>query len=352
LSDVDVDIVPAARLRAFLSECILAMGWSGRDARVVSDHLVLADQSGHPSHGSGMLGTYVDSYEAGDLRPGRAARDEIAAAPFLVVDAAFGLGHVVLLDTVTRGCAMARDHGVAILSVKHAHHVGRVGHYAEEAARQGFVSLFWSNVFGRPPLVAPFGGAEARIGTNPHCIGVPRPGGEDLILDFATSRIALGKARVAWTNGAQAPEGCLIDHEGQDTRDASVMFSEPQGSLLPFGDHKGAGVGLMAEVLSSILSGADTIAEDRDRGLIANNTLCLLIDPSRLGATPGTLAPRLDAYLGWVVSARPRAAGRPVRLPGDAERRTRADMGANVHLSRAGLRRTVDAGARVGVRWD
>lgn len=341
--------VPAGALRSFLSECIMAMGWGERDAGIVATHLVLSDQSGHPSHGSGMLATYVDSYLAGAISPKNLPRNLVTNRPFLVIDAQFALGHVVLLDALLAGADMAKDDGVAVLNVVRAHHIGRVGHYAEEAARHGLISLFWSNVFGRPPLVAPFGGSEARIGTNPHCIGIPRDGDEPIVLDFATSRIALGKARVAWTNGVEVADGCLLDSKGAATRDASVMFETPSGSLLPFGDHKGAGVGLVAEILSSAFAGGDTIAENRDQNLIANNTFCVLIDPVRLGRNGASTSSRIDSYLSWVKNARRLDPETPIFSPGEPELVSRQRMGDMVWLSQAGLERSREAGRRIGV---
>eukprot|EP01035_Chromulina_nebulosa_P042524 gene42524-57572_t len=92
-------------------------------------------------------------------------------------------------NAVEQAAAMAKTGGVAILNLLDAHHIGRIGHYAEAAAAQGLISLFWVNVAGRPPIVAPHGAREARFGTNPHAIGIPVPGAEPIILDFATSRM-------------------------------------------------------------------------------------------------------------------------------------------------------------------
>ena len=97
--------------------------------------------------------------------------------------------------------AMAQTGGVAIVNLLDSHHIGRIGHYAEVAAEAGLISFFWVNVAGRPPIVAPYAAKEARFGTNPHAIGIPVPGGDPLILDFATSRMAHGKARVALNKG-------------------------------------------------------------------------------------------------------------------------------------------------------
>lgn len=338
-------ILPAERLHALICASFGAMGWPQEDAATVADHLVLSDQSGHPSHGTGMMDTYVQSFRSGALGPERKPLTGHASPPFHVVDANYALGHVVMMDAVRTGAAIVRSLGVAIVNVVRAHHIGRVGHYAEVAAEAGLVSMFWSNVYGRPALVAPFGGTEARLGTNPHCIGVPRLGQPPLILDMATSRIALGKTRVAQTQGLRVPAGCLLDPVGMPTTDPGVMFSSPAGCLLPFGDHKGAGIGLLAEVLSSAFTHADTIATNAASGLIVNNTLFLLLDPKRLGASPDTSEAVIRTYVDWVTSARQADLDRPILLPGEPERQSRARMGDDVWLSSAAwdkLVRTVE----------
>ena len=345
----DQFILPAFRLHEVITTCFEAMGWPERDAGIVADHLVLSDQSGHPSHGSGMMETYGKSFQSGAIGPERVAKPKECAPPFLVVNADFALGHVALLDAIATGADIAKSQGVAILNVISAHHIGRVGHYAEVAAEKGLISLFWSNVFGRPPLVAPFGGTEARLGTNPHCIGVPRLGRPPLILDMATSRIALGKTRVAQAQGRDVPEGCLLDADGIPTTDPNVMFTSPVGCLLSFGDHKGAGIGFMAEILSSALAATDTIATDAASGLIANNTFCMLIDPKRLGASAEATETVIETYANWITSARPAIPGAPVLLPGAPERQSRARMGADVWLSRAGWNSTRRAALSIGV---
>ena len=342
--------VGADSLRQFVSDLFVHMGWKHSEGDIVADHLVVADQSGHPSHGIGMLGAYVDSFRAGAIRPGAEPADRPAAPPFAVIDANFALGHIVALEAVDRAVGMVGQYGVGIVNVIRAHHMGRIGHYAERAADAGMISMFWANVYGRAPLVAPFGGTQARIGTNPHCIGIPRAGQPPLLLDFATSRIPLGKARVAHTRGVPAPEGSLLDHLGKETRNPAVMFEEPAGALLPFGDHKGYGLALVAELLSSALAGGETIAELDDAGLIANNLLAIVLDPTRLGQDPESVSERIERYLRWVTDV-PLAEGvDAVLAPGDPEFDSRRAHAGSVELSAGGLARLNAAAAAAGFR--
>ena len=110
----------------------------------------------------------------------------------------------------------AQDSGSCVMTLANAHHLGRIGHFAEMAVERGLVSLHFVNVQSRP-VVAPWGGGDGRYGTNPFCAGIPLAGRPPFILDFATSRVAQGKMRVAHNEGRQVDPGYLIDEQGRPT---------------------------------------------------------------------------------------------------------------------------------------
>ena len=126
------------------------------------------------------------------------------------------------------GIARARDLGTCIVSLRDSHHIGRIGHWAEQCAEAGLVSIDFVNVVSEPS-VAPFGGTMPRLGTNPFAAGFPRPEGPPIVVDFATSRWAVGKVRVAFNKGEEVPPGTLLDAAGQPTLDASALFGVPFG---------------------------------------------------------------------------------------------------------------------------
>lgn len=313
-----------ARLARLAHDVIVAAGWPDADAAELAHHLVLANLSGHDSHGIGMLPAYVTSIAEGLLAPETEPVTRIDAAPFLVIDAQVALGQPVAANATRRACAMAGTSGIAVLNLVNAHHMGRIGHYAEIAAAQGLVSLFWVNVAGRPPIVAPFGAREARFGTNPHTIGVPC-GEAPLILDFATSRMAHGKARVALNKGEPVPPGYLIDHEGRPSTDPAAVFDAPLGALLPFGDHKGAGIALMAEILSAGLADGSTMPRTPHKAWIINSLFGIFIDPSRLDPDTASQTARTAMLADFIRSAAPQDVAASVLAPGDMERRMREE---------------------------
>ena len=318
-------------LRSLMRDMVVKAGWTEAEAQETAEHLVLANLSGHDSHGVGMIPLYFQSLADGNLSPQSQPRTRLDAAPFLIIDGEVALGQPNARNAVDRAVAMAKTSGVAIVNLLDSHHIGRIGHYAEVAAEAGLISVFWVNVAGRPPIVAPYAAKEARFGTNPHAIGIPVPGGEPLILDFATSRMAHGKARVALNKGEPVPPGYIIDGEGRPTTDPAHVFASPDhplGALLPFGDHKGAGLSLIAELLSAGLMGAARIDQKPQKTWIINSLFGVIIDPARLEPDAALRKSRIESYLAFVRAAKPQDPANPVLAPGDKERQLRAERGA------------------------
>ncbi len=313
-------------LHALVRDMVVKAGWTQAEAQETADHLVLANLSGHDSHGVGMLPLYFQSLADGNLDPQARPETKVDAAPFLIIDGKVALGQPNARNAVDRAVTMAQSGGVAIVNLLDSHHIGRIGHYAEVAAEAGLISFFWVNVAGRPPIVAPYAAKEARFGTNPHAIGIPVPGGDPLVLDFATSRMAHGKARVALNKGEQVPPGYIIDGEGRPTTDPAHVFASPDhplGALLPFGDHKGAGLSLIAELLSAGLMGAARIDQKPQKSWVINSLFGVIIDPARLEPDAELRRSRTESYLAFVRAAKPMDPAHPVLAPGDKERKVR-----------------------------
>jgi uncharacterized oxidoreductase len=272
-----------------------------------------------------MVPYYVKAIAAGVLDPRAHAAVEDGGGPALAVHGRSGFGQVVAREGIAAGIGRARDAGVVAVALREAFHVGRVGAYAEQAAAAGLVSIHFVNVVGHAPFVAPFRGSDARLATNPFCVGVPGPGGRPaLLLDFATSHVAYGKVRNAHAAGARAPAGALIDARGRTTDDPRVMFEEPRGALRPFGEYKGSGLALACELLAGALAGGGTLPRvPVQEARITNNMLSLLLDPARF---PGgaTFAAEIAAGIGWVKASPPADPALPVLVAGEPETAARA----------------------------
>lgn len=300
-----------------------AAGWSRRDAEDLAEHLILANLSGHDSHGVGMIPAYIQAWQDGLLLPGNTPETKTEAPPFLVIDAHVALGQPTAKAAMQRAIGITRQSGVCILNLVNANHIGRIGHYAEMAASAGLIGMFWVNVAGRPSVVASYGARESRFGTNPHAIGIPN-GDAPLILDFATSRMAHGKARVAFNKGEPVPPGYLIDEHGRPTTDPGVVQGARSGSLLPFGDHKGAGIAVVAEIFAAALAHGAIIPETEVKSWIINNLFGVIFDPARMDADGVERARRIALVADYQRSAAPAEGIDMVRAPGDKERELRA----------------------------
>ncbi|CAO3409209.1 malate/lactate/ureidoglycolate dehydrogenase [Azospirillum largimobile] len=314
--------VKADRLAEAVRRLLRAAGSEEEEARMVADHLVEANLRGHDSHGVGMLAMYMPAIAAGLLRPNQHATVIGESGPFLSVAGGSGYGQVIAREATDLAIARARRDGLAVLSLRDSHHIGRVGSYGEQCSDAGLVVLAFVNVVTRP-AVAPHDGTRPRLGTNPICIAVPATQSTPaLILDFATSAVAVGKCRVAMGKGQEMAPGLLLDQQGDPTRDPGVMFQEPSGALLPLGGHKGFGLSLMCDVLAGALASAmPGTPNHQDSGRVMNNMFAIVFDPARGGNAQW--AADLDDLVSYIRDTPTAAGADSIQMPGEPESRTR-----------------------------
>ncbi|WP_293604625.1 malate/lactate/ureidoglycolate dehydrogenase [Polaromonas sp. UBA4122] len=348
-------VLQSQYLRAQCTTILIASGSSTEEAETVASNLVLANLSGHDSHGVGMLPRYVDAVLEGGLKPNASVQTVLDTGSLLTLDGQRGYGQVIGEQAMALGMARAKAHGSCIMALGNTHHLGRIGHFAEMAVAQGLVSLHFVNVLSRP-VVAPFGGADGRYGTNPCCIGVPLKGRDPFVLDFATSRMAQGKMRVAHNEGRRVEPGTLIDEHGYPTTDPGVVVV-PQsnglfGALLAFGEHKGYGLAVACELLGGALTGSGTWHKPTDPTVraVVNGMLSVLIDPAKLG-TQAAFEQEALAFIDWL-TAGPVAPGfDAVQIAGEPERSTRLRRERDgIEIDLHTWQEIVDAAGKVGVK--
>ena len=349
-------VFQAAALRAQMAGIVAAAGSSAEEARTVAGNLVLANLSGHDSHGVGMVPRYVDAVLEGGLKPNAGIKVDLDAGSLIALDGQRGYGQVLGEQAMALGMARARELGSCIMTLANAHHLGRIGHFAEIAAAGGLVAIHFVNVLSRP-VVAPWGGADGRFGTNPCCIGIPLKGREPFMLDFATSRVAQGKMRVAHNEGRRVEPGYLIDEKGRPTTDPGVVVvAQPGGllgALMPFGEHKGYGMAIACELLGGALTGSGTWHRQPDMARsVVNGMLTILIDPGKLG-TQKRFDEEALSFIDWLKQS-PAAPGFDrVRVAGEPEREARAQRErAGIAIDEQTWSEIVAAGAKVGYTID
>jgi len=323
-------LIAVEKLKKVLYEILRQAGSDQYEAEVVAGHLVGANLAGHDSHGAIMLPTYIRNLRAGLLIPGTCAKLVRDDGSIMIFDGRRGYGQRVATEAMDAAICRCRDTGLVLMTLRNAHHIGRVGAYGEQSIRAGLVSLHFVNVIDHQPLVAPFGGRDARFSTNPICIAMPATGENPaVLLDMATSRIARGKAMVAMNKGERVAEGLILDSDGEPSTDPSVMFRQPGGALLPFGEHKGYGLALFCELLAGVLTGGGTIQPENPRlGSIVNNMLTFVVDPGRL-VEHDWMQSEIDAVTRYVKASPPSVAGEPVMVAGDPERKKYAERSSS-----------------------
>ena len=310
-------LIDEKRLKAFATEIFVRLKAPEEKARETAVHLVEANLKGHDSHGVGMIPSYVSSAQRGRLVVDADAKVKVDKGAVLLVDGQLGLGQVVGRQATDLGIKRATEMGIACVGSRNNHHLGRIGTYAEHCAQAGMVSVHFVNVVGHPPFVSPWGGREKRMQTNPFCCAVPTDG-EPLVLDMATSAVALGKIRVAALKKEPVPEGSLFDAQGLPTNDPGAIAAG--GSLGPFGQHKGYGLALICELLGGGLAGEWTMQDvDKQQDFTVNHMLMFIIDPNLFGGLKG-FQREVEGMQHWLRSSAPAEGFDKVRVPGDPER--------------------------------
>jgi hydroxycarboxylate dehydrogenase B len=317
------------KLTQFAAALLQAGGVSPDESQLVAKSLVLANLMGHDSHGVMRVPYYLEGVPKGDVKPDAEFTVLQENDSLLQADANWGFGQTQAQRLTDRLIAKASKSGVALGTLVHSGHIGRLGEYCERAAAAGMVSLLMVNTHGAARRVAPPGGTSPRLGTNPIAIGVPTPNGP-LVMDFGTSATAEGKVRVKRIAGQLCPDGWIFDNQGKPTNDPNTLYGEPPGTIRPFGGdqpHKGFALGLMVEIFAGALSGGPCIRE-KPPNQQGNCVFELIVDPNRVGGS-NHFANEVMGLVSFIREC-PRAVGvEEILLPGDPERKTSAARRAN-----------------------
>lgn len=315
--------IEVERLRRLAEQIFVAAGASSANAERVADALVEANLAGHDSHGVQHIPGYVGAIRDGTIVPDATPEVLRDAAATALVSGNWTFGHVAAHAATEIAIAKAKVSGVAAVGLVRLNHIGRLGEYAEMAARAGVVAMVAAGGFAEERGQAvPYGGARPALGTNPIAMGFP--GGERpaMVLDFATTAIAAGKIAIARTNGQALPANAIIDHAGQPSTDPNAYFEG--GALLPFGGHKGYALSMAVEFLGRVLTGSEAFAAEGHGGpyFARSGATIVAIDPAQFGAIDQYCL-RADAAIDRIKSVPPAPGFAEVLVPGEPEHRTR-----------------------------
>jgi len=343
-------LVTQSRLLGIAGDLLARSGSEPNEADIVARHLVDSDLVGYHSHGVRLLPVYMRTLEAGWLKPNATLTLLSDEGSLLAFDGGLGYGRRVVGAALDAAVSRCRSLGISIFSVANAHHIGRAGAYGEIAAEAGLISIYFCNSVGHEPLVAAFGGRNARFSTNPMCFAIPTPcENEYFLLDVASSRTSYFKTLDLAAQGKAAPEGMLLDAQGRPTTDPHVLMGQPRGALLPFGDHKGYGLAVFSELLAIALSGGRSICTHPARDVSITNIVGILVDPSRF---PGSERYTEEArtFLDYIRASTPSDDDRPVVIPGERLRAARRrGLRDGINLAKHTIDALIDEGSRFGL---
>ncbi|WP_135554133.1 Ldh family oxidoreductase [Paenibacillus cymbidii] len=307
-------------LRHVGAQIFVSCGAPLREAELVIGELIEANLLGLDSHGVQRITEYVDSVKSGWTIPGAPVTVLKETATTAIVDSGRNFGAVSSRKMVDIALEKAQTQMMAVVTAKRSNHVGRLGAWVQKLADRRMIGLAYANGGKRGHIVTPWGGREGRLNTNPIAYAFPTSG-HPVVYDIATSMVPEGKIRVMQKLGKQLPPGSIQKANGEPTTDPNDFYGPPRGTILPFGSElgfKGFGLGLLAEIMSSVLVGEE-LSEEYNYG---NGFTLIAINPEAFCGSDAFVA-LMDELHRYVVSCPPAAGFTEVLMPGDLEFRTR-----------------------------
>ncbi|MEX5272019.1 Ldh family oxidoreductase [Kocuria sabuli] len=303
-------VYEADELQRFTEAALRALGTGAADARYIAGQIVGSELAGHESHGLRRLPEYVQRAQGGWAAPSASASVEVDRGSLVRLNGNGGFGHTVMRDATGLAIERSRAHGIAAVAVHNSEYAGRLSYFCEAAAEAGVATLLFVNDSGAGKNVAPPGGLEGRMSTNPIAAGIPRAQAPHLVLDIATSAVAMGRLSEWRDRGEDIPHDWVT----------------PEGFLRSFGGHKGFGLALVAEALAGALTTAGTVsAVPATPAGQLQGALLIALDVEQLRPLDEFVA-EVESFLCYLQDTPVAPDAAPVRVPGEggaetAERR-------------------------------
>ena len=304
------------------SERLLSSGIPASDARLVATLLVRADLRGYSGHGVCRVPSYLAWTKDGTIDLQTKPKVVREGKTTAVIDGNHYIGQVAAHDGMKLAIKKAQEHGVGIVCLRRAGHVGRLADYMEMATEQGMIGMAAVSVGAGS--VTLHGGMERVTGTNPMAFGIPARNGNHIILDFATAAMSMGELQKRDARGQPIPEHVMLDGYGNPAQDMKTFRGPPRGVLLPFGGYKGSGLNLVVEILGGILSGNGMGREWWDKGAHAVNGVFLQAIAVEEFQPREKFFDGVDELVSYAKKIKPAPGFNEILLPGERARKMEA----------------------------
>lgn len=334
--------ISIAAMIAFCRDALMACGVPQADAELAAKQMIEADLTGFDAHGIVRLGLYVGWLKSGRVNPKAKIKTLRRSPATALVDGDDGIGHLVMTYAMNLAIELAKESGVGWVGARNSNHAGAAGIYPEMALAHGMIGIYAA--VSTLNHMAPWGGAEPLLGTNPIAFAIPAGKNPPVVLDIATSVSSFGNIRQHVVSNTPLEPGWVVHSEtGQPILDPHKVA---EGVLLPIGGHKGSGLALMIGLLAGVLNGAafgHDVVDSSKPGSNTTNTgqFVVALDVSRFIA-PEAFAAEMDRHLDDLRSSKKLPGFDAIRMPGEDRARRRADRAANGVQIPAGLMKQLD----------
>ena len=318
MPDAATQFYAAEEGRRFILRALGAVGMGPSDAEIVADLMVLTDMRGIDTHGIARLPIYVRRLKSGAINKTPRIRVIEEAPAIALVDGDNGMGHVVMSFAARLAIEKAAKCGIGWVGTRHSNHAGAAAPYAMMPLAHDMIGIYLA--VAEVNHMAPAGGIEPLLGTNPIAIAIPAQDEAPIVHDVATTVASNGRVSAAIEAGEAFPIGWMIDAAGRPVTDPKGAHG---GALLPIGGYKGYGLALVFALMGGALNGAPV---GRDAGDPAGpprpppadtGQAIMALDIAKFGA-PETFKRSVDQFVRELRSSKPLPGGAPVRYPGEA----------------------------------
>lgn len=336
----DAPLIDAEPMLAFAAAALAKAGMPTDDARLAADSLVQADLWGHQSHGAMRIPWYVARLKSGAATPVCATELVVDAGAVGVIDGHDGMGQVVAARAAHDAIRRAKAHGVGAVAVRNANHFGTAMYFTLMAPPEGCIMFLSTNA---SPAMAPWGGREKLVGTNPWSWAAPAGRHAPMVLDIANTGVARGKIHLARQQGVAIPDGWAINSQGEPTNDPTEALA---GVIQPMAGHKGYAIAVIMDVLSGVLSGGgfgpDIVGPDRPDRKSGVGFLLIALDIAAFQPLAAFNA-RMETLIDGLKAANRAKGVEEIFYPGEIEARTAARHRAEGLALRADTLTDLDA---------